>query len=47
MAEFTDTQVLIFLGRLANKWGTGYDSITKFLSKVEKFLEKKKKLFFR
>lgn len=41
MARFTDAQVLRFLGKLANKWGTGHDSITKILSKVESFLEKK------
>ncbi|AGB41070.1 hypothetical protein Halha_1121 [Halobacteroides halobius DSM 5150] len=41
MDKFTDGEILKFLGKLANKWGTGHDSITKILSKVETFLEKK------
>ena len=41
MAKFTENQILRFLGKLANKWGTGHDSITKILTKVENFLEEK------
>ena len=41
MPEFTENEVLSFLGRLANYWGTGHDSITKILTKVESFLEEK------
>lgn len=41
MPKFTENQVLRFLGKLANKWGTGHDSITKILTKVESFLEDK------
>jgi uncharacterized membrane protein YkvA (DUF1232 family) len=39
--NFTNSQVLRFLGRLANKWGTGHESVSKILEKVEKFLEEK------
>ncbi|SDC27313.1 MULTISPECIES: YkvA family protein [unclassified Candidatus Frackibacter] len=39
--KFTETQILKFIGKLANKWGTGHDSITKILEKVESFLEEK------
>ncbi|MGM0471416.1 MAG: YkvA family protein [Bacillota bacterium] len=42
MPKFTEAQLLRFLGRLANKWGTGHQSITKILTKVEQFLEEKK-----
>ena len=38
--KFTENQVLRFIGRLANKVGTGHESITKVLDKLEKFLEK-------
>ena len=41
MPKFTENEVLKFLGKLANKWGTGHDSITKILTKVENFLEEK------
>lgn len=42
MGKFTDAEVLKFLGRLTNKWGTGHDSVTKILRKTREFLEKKK-----
>ena len=42
MAKFSEAEVLRFLGKLANKWGTGHDSVTKILGKVEKFLDKKR-----
>lgn len=41
MAKFTENQILEFLGGLANKWGTGHDSVTEILTKVEGFLEEK------
>ncbi|SJZ56852.1 DUF1232 domain-containing protein [Selenihalanaerobacter shriftii] len=40
MAKFTEAQIFKFLGKLTNKWGTGHDSITKILNKVENFLQK-------
>ena len=43
MPNFTEGELLRFLGELANKWGTGHDSITNILSKVESFLDKKSK----
>lgn len=39
--DFTEAQVLRFLGKLTNKWGTGHESVTKILDKVENFLAKK------
>ncbi|MBM7624599.1 YkvA family protein [Sporohalobacter salinus] len=41
MNKFTEAEILKFLGKLANKWGTGHDSITRILDKVEKFLDEK------
>lgn len=41
MADFTENEVLRFLGELANKWGTGHESVTKILAKVEDFLDEK------
>ncbi|MBM7556367.1 YkvA family protein [Halanaerobacter jeridensis] len=41
MPKFTENEILRFLGKLANKWGTGHESITKILTKVENFLEDK------
>ena len=42
MSKFTDADVLKFLGRLANKWGTGHESVTKILRKTKEFLDNKK-----
>jgi uncharacterized membrane protein YkvA (DUF1232 family) len=39
---FTENEVIRFLGKLGNKWGTGHDSVSKILSKTKKFLDKKK-----
>ncbi|MFO7819385.1 MAG: DUF1232 domain-containing protein [Halanaerobacter sp.] len=47
MADFTENEILRFLGELANKWGTGHESVTKILAKVEDFLEEKgQKIYF-
>ncbi|AZR74363.1 hypothetical protein BBF96_13780 [Anoxybacter fermentans] len=42
MKEFTENEILKFLGRLANEWGTGHESVTKILGKIKTFLDKKK-----
>lgn len=42
MKKLTENDILKFLGRLGNKWGTGHESVTKILSKIKKFLDKKK-----
>lgn len=42
MKKFTENDILKFLGRLGNKWGTGHESVTKILSKIKNFLDKKK-----
>lgn len=39
--NFNDNDLLIFLGRLANKWGTGHESISKILDKTRNFIESK------
>ncbi len=39
--KFTDAEVLKFLGRLGNKWGTGHESVSTILERIEEFLEKK------
>jgi uncharacterized membrane protein YkvA (DUF1232 family) len=41
MSRFTENEIVNFLGRLANKWGTGHESVTKILAKVETFLDEK------
>lgn len=40
--NFTENEVIRFLGRLGNKWGTGHDSVSTILRKTKKFLAKKK-----
>ncbi len=42
MKEFTKNQIIRFLGKLANKWGTGHESVTKILNNINGFLNKKK-----
>ena len=42
MGKFTDAEILKFLGRLTNKWGTGHQSITKILKQTREFLNEKK-----
>lgn len=42
MKKFTENDILKFLGRLGNKWGTGHKSVTKILKKIKKFLNKRK-----
>ncbi len=45
--KINDNDLLAFLGRLANKWGTGHDSVSKILDKTRDFLDSKKhKLHF-
>lgn len=39
--KFTENELLAFLGRLANKWGTGHQSVNKILDQSREFLEKK------
>ena len=40
--NFNDNELLAFLGRLANKWGTGHDSVSKILDKTRNFLDSQK-----
>jgi uncharacterized membrane protein YkvA (DUF1232 family) len=37
--DFNDNDLLAFLGRLANKWGTGHQSVTKILEKTRDFID--------
>jgi uncharacterized membrane protein YkvA (DUF1232 family) len=37
--DFNDNELLAFLGRLANKWGTGHESVTKILEKTRSFID--------
>jgi uncharacterized membrane protein YkvA (DUF1232 family) len=39
--NFNDNDLLVFLGRLANNWGTGHESISKILDKTHNFIESK------
>jgi len=39
--DFTDNDLISFIGRLANKWGTGHKSVNKILDKTHNFLEEK------
>lgn len=39
--NFNDNDLLAFLGRLANKWGTGHESVSKILDKTRNFLDSK------
>lgn len=39
--NFTDNELLAFLGRLANKWGTGHQSVNKILDQSRSFLKRK------
>jgi uncharacterized membrane protein YkvA (DUF1232 family) len=39
--DFNNDDLLAFLGRLANKWGTGHQSVTKILERTQIFLESK------
>jgi uncharacterized membrane protein YkvA (DUF1232 family) len=39
--KFNDNELLAFLGRLANKWGTGHESVSKILDKTRNFLDSK------
>ncbi|OEG62598.1 MAG: hypothetical protein BHK79_03665 [Halanaerobium sp. MDAL1] len=40
--DFNDNDLLAFLGRLTNKWGTGHESVNKILDKTRNFLDSKK-----
>ena len=37
--DFNDNNLLAFLGRLTNKWGTGHESVSKILDKTRNFLD--------
>jgi uncharacterized membrane protein YkvA (DUF1232 family) len=37
--DFNDNDLLAFLGRLTNKWGTGHESVSKILDKTRNFLD--------
>lgn len=39
--DFNNNDLLAFLGRLANKWGTGHESVSKILDKTHNFIESK------
>ncbi|PUU94601.1 MULTISPECIES: YkvA family protein [Halanaerobium] len=39
--NFNNDDLLAFLGRLATKWGTGHESVSKILDKSRDFIEKK------
>jgi len=39
--DFNDNELLAFLGRLASKWGTGHESVTKILEKTRNFIDSK------
>lgn len=39
--DFNDNELLAFLGRLASKWGTGHQSVTKILEKTRMFIDSK------
>ncbi|MFN2341066.1 MAG: YkvA family protein [Halanaerobium sp.] len=39
--DFDNQDLLAFLGRLTNKWGTGHESVTKILDKTRDFIESK------
>ncbi|RCW41840.1 MULTISPECIES: YkvA family protein [unclassified Halanaerobium] len=39
--DFTNNDLIAFIGRLANKWGTGHESVNKILDKIHQFLEEK------
>ncbi len=38
---FDNKDLLSFLGRLANKWGSGHESVTKILDRTRNFIESK------
>ena len=40
--DFNDNDLLAFLGRLTNKWGTGHESVSKILDKTRNFLDSQK-----
>lgn len=40
--DFNDNELLAFLGRLTNKWGTGHESVNKILDKTRDFIDSKK-----
>ncbi|SFL48558.1 YkvA family protein [Halanaerobium salsuginis] len=40
--NFTENEIIRFLGKLANKWGTGHDSVSKILQRTKVFLQEKK-----
>ena len=39
--DFNNKDLLSFLGRLANKWGSGHESVTKILDRTRNFIESK------
>jgi uncharacterized membrane protein YkvA (DUF1232 family) len=39
--DFNNQELLAFLGRLTNKWGTGHESVTKILDKTRNFIDSK------
>lgn len=39
--KLNKNELLLFLGRLANKWGTGHESVSNILDKSRNFIEEK------
>lgn len=39
--DFSKNELIAYLGRLANKWGTGHQSVSRTLDRTKKFLEEK------
>lgn len=39
--DFNNHDLLAFLGRLTNKWGTGHESVSRILDKSREFIESK------
>jgi uncharacterized membrane protein YkvA (DUF1232 family) len=39
--DFNNQELLAFLGRLTDKWGTGHESVTKILDKTRNFIDSK------
>ena len=39
--DFNNNDLLAFLGRLTNKWGTGHESVSRILDRSREFIEAK------
>ena len=39
--DFNNNDLLAFLGRLTNKWGTGHESVSEILEKTHDFIDSK------